>query len=271
MALRSMRLRRNYSLEDVRSEMEWSLSKVVRIESGTVSISVNDLRVLLSLYGVSDPDEVDQMIDLARLARRRHWAAEYRDYVSASYMDFLGYEDDAAQISQYHPFLIPGLLQTEDYARLVVTAGPHYRNDSQAAEARVRLRMARQARVFTADRQCLVRVVLDERALKPVHSPDVMRHQIDKIVKLLPRLDLVVLQQETAAEAGFVGPFSFHEFDSDLDPDVVYLDNQPDDVALVEDADMVDGYKASFRALYDQAVPGEDETAQKILDRYRPH
>ncbi|MER7461145.1 helix-turn-helix transcriptional regulator [Micromonospora sp. NPDC126480] len=269
MALRQMRLARNYSLDDVRREMDWSLSKVIRIESGTVSISVNDLRALLSLYGVTNTDETAGMVDLARLARRRHWAAEFREFVSASYMDFLGYEDDAARISQYHPFLIPGLLQTEDYARLVVTAGPHYRTDNQAAEARVRLRMARQDRVFAADRHCTVRVVLDERALKPVHSPDVMKRQIDKILQLLPRLDLVILRQDSAAESGFVGPFSFHEFNSDLDPDVVYLDNQPDDVALVEDPDMVAGYKASFHDLYLQA--GDSDTARKMLEARLRH
>lgn len=107
MALRQLRLTGDHSLEDIRAEMDWSLSKVMRIESGMVSISVNDLRALLAFYGVVDPDEVDCFVDLARSARRRHWAGQYREYVSTSYMDFLGYEDDASRISQYHPFLIP--------------------------------------------------------------------------------------------------------------------------------------------------------------------
>ncbi|WP_154938898.1 helix-turn-helix domain-containing protein [Micromonospora palomenae] len=266
MALRQTRLDRGYSLEDVRQAMEWSLSKVIRIESGTVSISVNDLRALLAFYGVTDADEVDGMVELARLARRRHWAAEYRDYVSASYMDFLGYEDDASRISQYHPFLIPGLLQTEDYARLVVTARPHYQADERAAAARVRLRMDRQERVFASGRQRTVRIVLDERALKPVHSTEIMKEQISKIQGLLPRLDLVILQQDTAAEPGFVGPFSLHEFDFNRDPDVVYLDNEPDDVALVEEADMVDGYKASFESLYALATSADSSHGREILE-----
>ncbi|MDG4807648.1 helix-turn-helix transcriptional regulator [Micromonospora sp. WMMD1120] len=271
LALRQLRSERGYSLEDVRQAMEWSLSKVIRIESGTVSISVNDLRALLSFYGVVDPGELGRMIDLARLARRRHWAAEYREYASPSYMDFLGYEDDASRISQYHPFLIPGLLQTEEYARLVVSARPHYRSDGQAAQARVRLRMARQARVFAAGRDSAVRIVLDERALKHVGSKEVMREQFLKIQDLLPRLDLVILKRDSAADPGFVGPFSLHEFDSERDPDVVYLDNQPDDVALVEDADMVDAYKVSFANLYAQAVAADSKDGRRILDFDAPH
>lgn len=270
MALRQLRLTGDHALEDIRAEMDWSLSKVMRIESGMVSISVNDLRALLAFYGVADPDEVDRLVDMARSARRRHWAGQYREYVSTSYMDFLGYEDDASRISQYHPFLIPGLLQTQDYARLVAAAGPHNR-DGQAVEARVRLRMARQDRVFSNDRHHSVRFVLDERALKPVHDPDVMRHQIDKILHLLPRLDLVILRQDSAAEPGFVGPFSYHEFHSDLDPDVVYLDNQPDDVALIEDPDIVTRYKTAFRELSDQAVPGASEPGREILNRHGGH
>lgn len=271
LALRQMRLERGYSLDEVRHAMEWSLSKVIRIESGTVSISVNDLRALLTFYGVVDDGEVGDMVELARLARRRHWAAEYRDYVSPSYMDFLGYEDDASRISQYHPFLIPGLLQTEDYARLVVAARPHYQVDEQAAASRVRLRMARQHRVFASGRQRAVRIVLDERALKPVGNAEIMKEQISKIEALLPRLDLVILQRDTAAEPGFIGPFSLHEFDSARDPDVVYLDNQPDDVALVEEADMVDGYKASFDNLYAQAVPAGSPDGRAVLQFGAPH
>ncbi|MEU5565474.1 DUF5753 domain-containing protein [Micromonospora musae] len=261
--LRQLRLDRGLSLEDVRQEMDWSLSKVTRIENGSVSISVNDLRALLDFYQLRDAAEVRDLLGLARLARRRHWAAEYREFVSPSYMDFLGYEDDSCRISQYHPFLIPGLLQTESYARLVVTTGPQYRVDNAAAGARVQLRLARQDRVFAQPRRREVRIVLDERALKSVENTELMLAQIDQILSRLPDLDLVVLRRDTAANSVLVGPFSLHEFDSDVDPDVVYLDNLPDDVALVEDHAVVAGYKASFEDLYRQAAAGDD--ARRLL------
>ncbi|MEV6812586.1 DUF5753 domain-containing protein [Micromonospora sp. NPDC051296] len=262
--LRELRLDRRLSLEDVRQEMDWSLSKITRIENGSVSIAVNDLRALLDFYEVRDVEQVRDLLGLARLARRRHWAAEFHKYISSPYMDFLGYEDDSRRINQYHPFLIPGLLQTEQYARLVVTAGPQYRDDSEAAGARVRLRLARQDRVFAPTRRRDVRIVLDERALKSVESPQVMLDQVDAIVSRLPQLDLVVLKQDTAANSALVGPFSLHEFNSTDDPDVVYLDNQPDDVALVEDDLLVAGYKSAFDDLYRQAASGDD--AGHILD-----
>jgi transcriptional regulator with XRE-family HTH domain len=264
LVLRQLRLDRGLSLEDVRQEMDWSLSKVTRIENGSVSISVNDLRALLDFYQVRDADHVRDLLDLARLARRRHWAAEYRDFVSPSYMDFLGYEDDSCRISQYHPFLVPGLLQTERYARLVVTTGPQYRVDNLAADARVQLRMARQSRVFAQSRRCEVRIVLDERALKSVENTDLMLEQVEQVLSRLPELDLVVLHRDTAANSVLVGPFSLHEFESEVDPDVVYLDNLPDDVALVEDHAVVAGYKSSFEDLYRQAAAGD--AARRILE-----
>ncbi|WP_018219114.1 helix-turn-helix domain-containing protein [Salinispora vitiensis] len=270
MALRQLRLAAGRSLEDIRDEMDWSLSKVRRIESGVVSVSVNDLRALLAYYGVADPAQVDRLVDMARSARRRHWAGQDRAYLSTSYAEVLGVEDDASRISQYHPFLIPGLLRTQDYARLVATASPHTR-DSQAVEAWVRLCMARQDRAFSNDRHHSVRFVLDERALKAVREPDVMRHQIGKILGLLPRLNLVILQWDSAAEPGFVGPFSCHEFCSDLDPDVVCLENQPNDVTLIEHPDTVARYKAAFRELFDQAVPGAGDPGREILNRHGGH
>ncbi|WP_309223929.1 helix-turn-helix transcriptional regulator [Micromonospora sp. CP22] len=267
LVLRQLRLDRGLSLEDVRQEMDWSLSKVTRIENGSVSISVNDLRALLDFYQVRDAGQVRDLLGLARLARRRHWAAEYREYVSASYMDFLGYEDDSWRISQYHPFLIPGLLQTKRYAQLVVTIGPRYRGDEAAADARVQLRLARQARVF-AQPQREVRIVLDERALKSVENTQLMLEQVEHILFRLPdHLHVVVLGRDTAANSALVGPFSLHEFEWDVDPDVVYLDALPDDVALVEDEAAVAGYKASFEDLYRQAAKGDD--AQRLLEEIR--
>ncbi|WP_240638398.1 DUF5753 domain-containing protein [Micromonospora aurantiaca] len=263
--LRQLRLERGLSLEDVRREMDWSLSKMTRIENGSVSISVNDLRALLDFYQVRDADRVRSLLDLARLARRRHWAAEYREFVSPSYMDFLGYEDDSRRISQYHPFLIPGLLQTESYARLVVTTGPQFRVDNAAADARVQLRLARQGRVFSRAKRCDVRIVLDERALKSVENTDLMIEQIEQILSRLPDLDLVVLPGDTAADSVLVGPFSLHEFESEVDPDVVYLDSLPDDVALVEDPAVVAGYKASFEDLYRQAAR-DDDSRRRLQD-----
>ncbi|MEU5553384.1 helix-turn-helix transcriptional regulator [Micromonospora sp. NPDC047793] len=267
LVLRQLRLERGLSLEDVRQEMDWSLSKVTRIENGSVSISVNDLRALLDFYQVHDTSQARDLLGLARLARKRHWAAEYREFVSPSYMDFLGYEDDSWRISQYHPFLIPGLLQTEQYAQLVVAIGPQIRGDQAAAQARVQLRLARQARVFGQPHR-EVRIVLDERALKFVENTQLMLEQVEHILFRLPEhLHPVVLKRDTAANSALVGPFSLHEFEWDVDPDVVYLDNLPDDVALVEDETAVAGYKASFEDLYRQAAKGDD--ARRLLEGIR--
>ncbi|WP_433531278.1 helix-turn-helix domain-containing protein [Micromonospora sp. CA-263727] len=262
--LRQLRVDRGQSQEDVCRVMDWSQSKMARIERGTTNVGVRDLRDLLEFYGVDDVDEVARLLNLARLARRPHWAGTYRDSVPAPYMDFIGYEDDALRISQYHPFVIPGLLQTEQYARLLQAVGPRRRDGDEVAEARVRLRLDRQRRVFAQPLPGRVRIVLDERALTVVESEQVMLDQIELILSRLPNIDLVLLRRDTASDSVLVGPFSMHEFGSEADPDVVYLDSQPEDVALVEDPEVVAGYKHAFDDLYGQAASGDD--VRRVLD-----
>ncbi|QOC95085.1 helix-turn-helix domain-containing protein [Micromonospora craniellae] len=263
--LRQLRADRGHSQEDVCRVMAWSQSKMARIERGTTNIPVRDLRDLLEFYEIDDADEVRRLLDLAKLARRPHWAGAYRDSVPAPYMDFLGYEDDALRISQYHPFVIPGLLQTEQYARLLVAVGPRRRDGDDEAEARVRLRLARQRRVFAQPpRPGRVRIVLDERALTVVESDQVKLDQIEMILSRLPDIDFALLRRDTATDSVLVGPFSLHEFGSEADPDVVYVASQPEDVALIEDPEVVAGYKRAFDDLYHQAASGDE--ARHILD-----
>ncbi|MDG4795197.1 helix-turn-helix transcriptional regulator [Micromonospora sp. WMMD1082] len=261
--LRQLRVDGGHSQDDVCRVMRWSQSKMARIECGVTNIGVRDLRDLLQFYGVGEA-EAAPLVELARRALRPHWAAAYRDDVPAAYMDFLGLEDDAIRVSEYHPFVIPGLLQTEQYARLLQAAGPRRRGGDAAAEARVRLAMARQRRVFAQPRPGRVRVVLDEWALTVVRSAQVMLDQIELILSRLPEVDLVLLTRGTAADSVLVGPFSMHETGSEIDPDVVYVASPPEDGALVEDPEIVNGYTRAFDHSYRQAASRAD--TRRILD-----
>ena len=106
--------------DQVAGEMDWSLSKIIRIESASSGISANDLKALLQLYGVKDPGQVDSLLALARAARERSWWSAYRDVAPQPLLQLIEYESAAHVIRQFETMFIPGILQTEDYARAVI-------------------------------------------------------------------------------------------------------------------------------------------------------
>src|SRR5690242_20043852 len=95
--------------------MDWSLSKVIRIETGAVGISTNDLKALLHLYAVHDADRIDELTELARASRQTSWLSKYRADITSQYMQYIEYEEAASVLRMYEPLLLPGLLQTEEY------------------------------------------------------------------------------------------------------------------------------------------------------------
>lgn len=262
--LRKFRERRGFSLDDVRKAMEWSLSKIIRIESGAVSVSANDLKGLLDFYQISDPQVAEGLLQLARVSRQRHWSNAYRDHVSQTYQDFLGYEDDAQRIRQYHPVVIPGLLQTEDYARTLITAMRRPSDDE--IDARVRMRMERQRRVFDRPDMAHLHVVIDALVFRrPTGGRGVMRAQLDRLLQLQenPRIKLIIIPEEVEAHLGYLGGFSILEFAAEDDPDVVYLENAPNDVGLVEGVKDVDIFKVDFEKMVDLGIE-EDRVVEQL-------
>jgi transcriptional regulator with XRE-family HTH domain len=118
-ALRRAREATGRTQEQVAEAMEWSLSKVIRIETGSVGVSTNDMKALLQLYDIADPSQVDVLVDLARASRQRPWWAAHREVLSEVFVHFLGLESGASQIRMFQMAAIPGLFQTEAYAREV--------------------------------------------------------------------------------------------------------------------------------------------------------
>src|SRR6266545_4549959 len=121
--LRRVRKGAGFTQRDVAEAMEWSLSKLIRTESGSVGISTSDLKVLLQHYGVVDPAEVERFLSLARAGKeQRGWWTEYRELAPHQYLTLLGYESSASVIQTLQPLVIPGLLQDEEYARAIIRA-----------------------------------------------------------------------------------------------------------------------------------------------------
>jgi transcriptional regulator with XRE-family HTH domain len=113
--LRRLRDKAERTQREFELAKDWSLSKVIRIENGSVGISANDLRVLLPYYGISDQAEINRFIEAAKVARKDPWA-EFRDVHSPAFLSYLNFESSAKRVLQYEPALVPGLLQTEEYA-----------------------------------------------------------------------------------------------------------------------------------------------------------
>ena len=109
--LRRARAEVGLTQDQVAAAMDWSLSKVIRIENGTVSISTNDLRVLLNLYQIQDRPRVDDLVELARASRQPSWWGKHRGVVSAQYLQYIEYEEAATVLRSYQSTLLPGLLR----------------------------------------------------------------------------------------------------------------------------------------------------------------
>jgi transcriptional regulator with XRE-family HTH domain len=180
-ALRQARETAGLTQQDVATEMEWSPSKVIRIEAGTVTITINDLKALLNLYGVHDPARVTELIDSARIARTKSPLDRYKPYLLAPFISYLAYESIACTLRNFEPWFVPGLLQTDEYAKEIVqtTRGAQ---DQNRITALVELRMNRQQELIEKDGLELF-FMLDESVIRrPVLTADALGRQLDHLL-----------------------------------------------------------------------------------------
>lgn len=226
-ALRKHREESRLTQEQVAAEMDWSLSKLIRIEAGIVSISTNDVKALLQLYGVTDPPQVEELVDMARIARRRTWWSPYKDNVPSHYVSFIGLEAETSALSYYHPIGIPGLLQTRAYATAIAEAAADLQMEADEVDTRVDIRMTRQREVLGRNEPPEVDVILDEGVLRRITGgTDVMREQLRHLAVTGERQHVTIrVLPFTAGENGIMGPFVILEFPDPTDSNVVYLES----------------------------------------------
>jgi transcriptional regulator with XRE-family HTH domain len=202
--LRALREATGMSGEDAAKQLGWSTSKLSRIEIGRNPPKPADLIKLLDLCGVTDQVQRDELGVLLREAKRKGWWQLYSDI---PYSTFIGLEAEAASMLTYEQ-VIPGLFQTEDYARAII-AGTIPAVDPDVLEERVEVRLTRQG-VLTKERPIEVRAVLDEVCVRRVvGGPDVMRGQISRLLTLarLPNVIIQVLPFSVGAHPGtMMGP-----------------------------------------------------------------
>ncbi len=257
--LRRLREAAKLTCEEVAEQLECSASKISRVETGRVSVSPRDVRDILEIYGVPDLQR-DALVQLARESRQKGWWHAYGDSVQPHFATYLGLESAASEIRIYEVNLIPGLLQTEDYARAVIAAGM-VNSPRAEIERQVALRMERQRLTITSPPK--VWAVLDEAALRrQVGGPEVMRLQLEYLRELggLRNVSLQVIPFGGGAHPAMGRPFVILVFGEEADPDVVYLEDLTSALWL-ENVEEVHRYNVFFNHLRATALSFDDSAA----------
>ncbi|MFY1672882.1 helix-turn-helix domain-containing protein [Plantactinospora sp. WMMB334] len=260
-AIRRAREAAGFTQEQAAVAMDWSLSKLIRIEAGYVSISTNDVKALLDYYQVRDPKQVDELVQLARVARKRTWWSQYRDALRPAYYSYIGLEAESSELCFYQSVGMPGLLQTEAYAQAVLRSAIPRLDDPDEAQASVALRLRRQREVFDrADPPAIV-VVFDEAALhRQTGGPAVIREQLLHLVDLAEsgRITVQILPFTSTIYTP-LGQFVIVRFAAAEDADVVYLESTGlEDV--IDDPDEVTAHLRTFTGLRAAALDPADST-----------
>ena len=258
--LRRLREAARLTCEEVAEHLECSASKISRIETGRVSVSPRDVRDMLGLYGV-EGHQREGLVQLARDSRQKGWWHGYSDTMQPWFATFVGFEAAASEIRNFEVDLIPGLLQTEDYARIVIRAG-NVNAANEEIERGVALRMERQP-LLTRDGAPQLWAVIDEAALRRrVGGPGLTRLQLDHLldVSSMPNVTIQVLPFGAGAHPAMGNPFAILGFPERADPDVVYVHDLTS-CLYVEDVEEVDRHNLIFNHLRATALSISDTAA----------
>lgn len=246
----------------------WHQSKVSRIETGSSGAKPSDVARLLDAYRVSDPelrallgalcgaDRTDPKD--AKSPSRRGWWYAYRDLLPPAYLDFISLESEACRSRTLETTVVPGLLQTPEYARAVTRAALDD-PPAQLVDELVRVRLARQS-VLHGDRPLELCAVLDEAVLRhEVGGPEVMSRQLRHLVETgsLSHVQLYVLPFSQGNHIGITGPFVIFSFPRIADLDVVVLDHLTSSLYLERKEDLR-AYGAAFSTLRAHALSHEN-------------
>jgi len=259
--LRRLREAAGLTGDEVAARLDCSTSKISRIETGRVVVSPRDVRDLLAIYGVTG-NQREILIQLAREARQKGWWQGYGDSVQPHLATYLGMESEASQIRQYSVARIPVLLQTEDYARAVVTAGRAGPGRYPASADRV-VEMLMERQRLAAASPPTVRVVMDEAVLhRQVGSREITREQIGHLIELTSgeTMFLQFIPFTSGAYPALDLPFVILGFPDQTDPDVAAV-GYATGVLWIEDMADVDRYNQLFCHLQAAALSPADSAA----------
>jgi transcriptional regulator with XRE-family HTH domain len=254
-----LRKERELTQEQVASHLEWSPSKLIRVEGGRSSITKVDLEALLTVYGVTSDSQRERLAALNRGAREHGWWDAYRNDIDATYLNYVGYEAGAAFIRQFTGDVVPGLLQTRAYSEALTQQSVEPVLVGQV----VRLRLERQSELAKRSFPPRQYYVLDEAVIRrhvgirkdPAIMPDQLKYMAERAERD-PLVTIRVIPFKVGAYAGMSRPFTLLEFDGDL-PDILYLDPGRGACIVTGDVPQVAEYADDFEALIEAALPAD--------------
>ena len=258
--LRRLREAAGISAEKAGYEIRASRSKISRMETGRVGFKLRDLEDLLTLYGVADEAQRARVTALAGRSREPEWWTQYHDILPDWFETYLGLESAATAIRSFETQFVPGLFQTEDYARAVTRLG-HQTASETEVERRVGLRLKRQDLLARASRP-RIWAIMDEAVLRrPIGGTAVMRAQLQRLVDVagMRRVTVQVVPFARGGHAGASGSFSILRFEEQDLPDVVYMEQLTSAVYLDQRQD-VEHYLEVVDQLSGEALSPADTT-----------
>ncbi|WP_067477155.1 helix-turn-helix domain-containing protein [Actinomadura hibisca] len=258
--LRNRRERAGMSQEAVAEEMGWDGSKLYRIENDKSRILQRDVNRLLKLYGV-EGEEAEAILELARLAREPDWWHQYSGAIPEWFQVYVVLEAAASHVLGYESELVPGILQTEAYARAIMRTAPAPGADEEI-EDKVKVRATRQTRLSEPGAPQVWLVLNEATIRRVVGGRAVMGEQLEHLVKLarLRNVTLQVLPFEVGEHSAMHGSFSLLKFPGPNNPDKVYLEQHTGGLYIQKPAD-VEWYSLIFDHLRARAL-GPDQTVE---------
>jgi transcriptional regulator with XRE-family HTH domain len=254
--LRRLREAKRISPEDAGYVIRASHSKISRLETGRVSFKDRDIVDLLTLYGVTDEAQREEIRGLAARANHPGWWHDYSDMLASWFEDYLGLEEAAAQISTYEAQFVPGLLQTEDYASAVILL--EYSNPKEISR-RISLRMARQSILSGPDPTSLWAVLDEASLMRPIGGVRAMRAQLKHLIEMAhePNITIQIMPFTSGGHAAAGGSFSVLHFAESELPDMVYLE-QLSSAQYLDKQDVVRTYVEVLDRLRGEAASQAD-------------
>jgi transcriptional regulator with XRE-family HTH domain len=247
--------------DQVAKANDWSLSKIIRIETGAVAISTNDLRALLDQYGVQDEARRAELIELARGSRQTSWWNKYRGSISPQYLQFIEYEEAASVLRIYEPLVVPGLMQTQEYADAIIRRHADPSTPEDLKQIRLDIRLTRQQLLEQSSPPSVICVIDEAVVQRLVGEPNIALGQIDRIISLAtrPNVSVEIVPFQSGLHRGMLEAFVVAEFPDPEDSDVLFVETSRDTIISHDEAGEITGYLEVFENLKSISL-GRDAT-----------
>jgi transcriptional regulator with XRE-family HTH domain len=261
--LRRIRSASGHTQKSVAQALNWSTSKMIRIETGVTTVSTSDVMALLHFYGISDQTRTDELVAITR-TKERMWWDTYRDHFTQQFLNFLDYENAAVRIRQYMAYMVPGLLQIEDYIRAVIGA---FDADAGDVERGVQVRLRRQ-QLLTEEKGRKAWFLIDQAALhRWIGGPDVLVRQLIRLNQLArqPNISIRVVPYTVGMHPGMSNPsFTIMEFNPDNEAPIVNIESPHREELNQVDQETHGEFVNTFRAL--ESIAASETDSSKIID-----